>query len=50
MLAGIPHSLLLSNVRNETQVLVPVANPARPNVASQPFTTSLVLDHADEDW
>jgi hypothetical protein len=29
MLAGIPHSLLLSNVRGETQVLVPVIPPYR---------------------
>jgi hypothetical protein len=29
MLAGIPHSLLLSNVRNEMKVLVPVVSPPR---------------------
>ena len=30
MLSGIPHSLLLTNVRGETQVLVPVVPPQRP--------------------
>lgn len=44
MLAGIPHSLLLSNVRGETQVLVPVIPPHRPFIQTEPFTTFIVLD------
>jgi hypothetical protein len=50
MLQGIPHSLLLSNLRGELQVLVPVLAPARPPVGSQPFTTTLVLDRSDAAW
>ena len=43
MLAGIPHSLVLSNVRGEMQVLVPVLPPKRPAYKSNPFTTWLVM-------
>ena len=43
MLAGIPHSLVLSNVRGEMQVLVPVLPPQRPAYKSNPFTTWLVM-------
>jgi hypothetical protein len=50
MLKGIPHSLLLSNVRGELQVLVPVVAPHRPTVASEPFSTELVLDRNDNKW
>jgi thioredoxin-like negative regulator of GroEL len=44
LLAGIPHSLLLSNVRGEMQVLVPVIPPKRPRIAMEPFSTFIVLD------
>lgn len=44
MLAGIPHSLIFSNVRGETQVLVPVIPPIRPQIASEPFSTFIVLN------
>lgn len=44
MLAGIPHSLILSNVRGETQVLVPVIPPIRPRISSEPFSTFIILD------
>jgi thiol-disulfide isomerase/thioredoxin len=44
MLAGIPHSLLLSNVRGETQVLVPVIPPHRPFIGAEPFSTFIVLN------
>jgi thiol-disulfide isomerase/thioredoxin len=44
MLAGIPHSLLLSNVRGETQVLVPVIPPYRPFIGAEPFSTFIVLN------
>jgi len=50
MLQGIPHSLLLSNLRGELQVLVPVLAPVRPPVGAQPFTTTLVLDRSDATW
>jgi hypothetical protein len=50
MLQGIPHSLLLSNLRGELQVLVPVLAPVRPAVGAQPFTTTLVLDRSDAAW
>eukprot|EP01038_Epipyxis_sp_PR26KG_P004031 gene4031-5768_t len=46
MLAGIPHSLILSNVRGETQILVPVIPPIRPQIFSQPFTTFIVLNRS----
>jgi thiol-disulfide isomerase/thioredoxin len=44
LLAGIPHSLLLSNLRGEMQVLVPVIPPKRPRIAMEPFSTFVVLD------
>jgi hypothetical protein len=45
MIAGIPHSLILSNVRGETQVLVPVITSIhRPPIMSEPFSTFIVLD------
>jgi hypothetical protein len=44
MLAGIPHSLILSNVRGETQVLVPVIPPVRPHIHAEPFSTFIILD------
>ena len=43
MLESIPHSLLMTNVRGETQVLVPVITPHRPEIVVEPFTTFLVL-------
>jgi len=50
MIQGIPHSLLLSNLKGELQVLVPVISPPRPSVDSQPFTTLLVLDRSNKKW
>ena len=50
MIQGIPHSLLLSNLEGELQVLVPIIRPVRPRVISEPFTTSLVLDRSDDKW
>ena len=50
MLQGIPHSLLLANLKGELQVLVPVLRTVRPIVQSQPFTTMLVLDRSSERW
>ena len=50
LLAGIPHSLLLSNLQHEIHVLVPVVSPARPEVESEPFSTALVLDRSNRDW
>ncbi len=47
MLSGIPHSLLLSNVRGETQVLVPVIPPSRPRIMTEPFSTYIVLNRAE---
>lgn len=44
MLAGIPHSLILSNVRGETQVLVPVIPPIRPHIHNEPFSTFIILN------
>jgi hypothetical protein len=50
MLRGIPHSLVLSNLKGELQVLVPVISPPRPKVGSQPFSTHLVLDRGNAVW
>eukprot|EP00603_Paraphysomonas_imperforata_P014039 CAMPEP_0114478766 /NCGR_PEP_ID=MMETSP0104-20121206/16170_1 /TAXON_ID=37642 ORGANISM="Paraphysomonas imperforata, Strain PA2" /NCGR_SAMPLE_ID=MMETSP0104 /ASSEMBLY_ACC=CAM_ASM_000202 /LENGTH=200 /DNA_ID=CAMNT_0001653999 /DNA_START=121 /DNA_END=721 /DNA_ORIENTATION=+ len=47
MLAGIPHSLLLSNVRGETKVLVPVIPPYRPRITNAPFSTFIVLNRKE---
>jgi thiol-disulfide isomerase/thioredoxin len=47
MLSGIPHSLILSNVRGEVNVLVPVIPPIRPKIAYEPFSTFIVLDRAE---
>ncbi len=50
LLRGIPHSLLLSNANSELQVLVPSFPPARPSVATRPFSTELVLVREDRSW
>eukprot|EP00808_Paulinella_micropora_P008730 g77250.t1 len=50
MLAGIPHSLLLSNLQEEMQVIVPVVSCPRPKVLSEPFSTTLVLDRSNKIW
>ena len=50
LLAGIPHSLLLSNSNGEMAVLVPSVPPVRPSIASVPFSTELVLDRSDRRW
>ena len=47
MLSGIPHSLLLTNVKGETQVLVPVVPPMRPIIKAEPFSTFTVLSHVE---
>ena len=50
LLAGMPHSLLLSNSNGELSVLVPTVPPCRPNIALVPFSTELVLNRADTSW
>ena len=50
MIQGVPHSLVLSNIEGEMQVLIPVLNPHRPKVKSDPFTTRIVLDRSDNEW
>ena len=50
LLAGIPHSLLLSNSNGEISVLVPSVPPVRPKIGSVPFSTELVLDRSDAKW
>ena len=50
MLAGLPHSLLLSTLQGEMQVLVPVARPVRPKIGGQAFSTLIVLDRNSYDW
>lgn len=47
MLSGISHSLLMTNVRGEMQVLVPVVPPYRPMIEYEPFSTFTVLKHSD---
>ena len=50
MLAGMPHSLLLSNSNDEMSVLVPAWPPVRPQIEAMPFSTELVLDRTDLLW
>ena len=50
LLAGIPHSLLLSNSNDELSVLVPAWPPCRPKIESVPFSTELVLNRTDGKW
>ena len=50
LIAGIPHSLLMSTAQGEVSVLVSVWKLARPRVKTHPFTTSLVEHHAHADW
>jgi thiol-disulfide isomerase/thioredoxin len=47
LLAGIPHSIIMSNVRGETQILVPVIPPTRVRIANEPFSTFIVLQRGD---
>lgn len=42
MIIGIPHSILLSNVRGEMQIVVPVLSVARPVIKDEPFSTFIV--------
>ena len=46
LLAGMPHSLLLSNSNGEVSVLVPAVLPVRPMILTIPFSTELVLDRS----
>eukprot|EP00966_Prymnesium_polylepis_P074957 1738822-Prymnesium_polylepis.1 len=50
LLRGMPHSLLLSTSQGEQCVLVPAVKPVRPQVESEPFGTTLVLDRLDQKW
>lgn len=50
LMAGIPHSLLVSNLKGETQLLVPVLPPVRPAIVTEPFSTEIVLNRSDEEW
>ncbi|MAT98943.1 MAG: hypothetical protein CL608_17505, partial [Anaerolineaceae bacterium] len=50
LLAGIPHSLLLSNSNGEVSVLVPSVPTIRPMIRTIPFSTELVLDRSDSKW
>ena len=50
LMTGIPHSLLVSNLRGETQLLVPVLPPCRPSVVTEPFSTEIVLNRSDQEW
>jgi len=50
LLAGIPHSLLLSNSNGERSVLVAADMPIRPIIATVPFSTALVIDQSDAKW
>lgn len=47
MLRGIPHSLIMSNVRGESQILVPVVPVSRPFIGDEPFSTFIVLDRSN---
>eukprot|EP01033_Poteriospumella_lacustris_P010457 gene10460-7435_t len=47
LLAGIPHSIILSNVRGETQILVPVIPAVRVRIANEPFSTFIVLQRGE---
>lgn len=44
MIVGIPHSIILSNVRGEMQIVVPVLSVKRPSIKDEPFSTFIVLD------
>ena len=50
LLAGIPHSLLLSNSNGERSVLVAADMPIRPIITMVPFSTALVIDQGDAKW
>lgn len=50
MLDGLPHSLVMSTLQGEMQVLLPVVKPVRPSIKGEPFSTSIVLDRNDKSW
>jgi thiol-disulfide isomerase/thioredoxin len=50
LMASIPFSLLMSNLRGENQLLIPVLPPRRPNVLTEPFSTEIVLDRSNKKW
>ena len=50
LIAGMPHSLLLSNSNDEVLVLVPSVAPIRPGIGSAPFSTELVLVRNSNKW
>ena len=50
LLTGLPHALLLSDSNGKIDVLVPVWKPYRPRIASEPFSTELVLDRSSWEW
>lgn len=51
LIRGVPHSLLLSTVDEEMHILVPIADPVRPRIGSNPFSCELVLDRNNNpEW
>ena len=50
LIAGMPHSLLMETSQGEMSILVSVWKVARPAVGTMPFSTSLVMDHANDTW
>ena len=50
LLAGMPHSLLLSNSNGEVSVLVAADAPVRPIIEQTPFSTALVIDRHNAAW
>ena len=50
LIAGIPHSLVLSNSNGELSLLVAADAPVRPNISSIPISTELVIDRHSRQW
>ena len=50
LMCSIPFSLLMSNLRGENQLLIPVLPPCRPRILTEPFSTEIVLDRANRKW
>lgn len=50
LMNGLPHSILLSSINNELNVLVPAIDIVRPSISNVPFSRELVYNRANTKW
>ena len=48
--AGIPHYLLMENALGEMFALIPASLPLRPELSTELFCSSILMDRNRDDW